>query len=81
MYLRQHGFTYSTCIPFTKNKERTQKSKETTDSPYIHQNKLDNDCFQHDMTYGDFEDLPTRAAFDKVLRDNAFNISKSPKMW
>ena len=29
MYLRQHGFIYSACGPFTKNKERIQKFKET----------------------------------------------------
>ena len=27
-YLRQPGFTYSTCGPFTKNKERIKKIKE-----------------------------------------------------
>ena len=25
MHLRQHGFTYSACGPFTKNKERIKK--------------------------------------------------------
>ena len=29
MNLKQLGFTYSACGPFTKNKERIQKSKET----------------------------------------------------
>ena len=33
--LRQPGFTYSPCRPFTKNKERIQKFKETGDSRYI----------------------------------------------
>ena len=28
---------------------------------YIYQNKLDKARFQHDMTYGDFKDLPRRA--------------------
>ena len=28
MHLRQSGFTYSACGPFTKNKERIQKLKE-----------------------------------------------------
>ena len=28
MHLRQPGFTYSACGPFTKNKERIQKFKE-----------------------------------------------------
>ena len=41
MHLRQLRFTYSTCGPFTKNKERIQKLKETGDSRYIYQNELD----------------------------------------
>ena len=48
--LRQPGFTYSVCRPFTKNKERIQKFKETRDSRYIYQNGLDKACFQHNMT-------------------------------
>ena len=35
MHLRQPGFAYSACGPFTKNKERTQKFKETGGSQYI----------------------------------------------
>ena len=31
------------------------------------------------MAYGYFKDLHRRAAFDKVLRDKAFNINKNPK--
>ena len=37
MYLRNPGFTYSACAPFTKNKERMQTFKETGDSTYIYQ--------------------------------------------
>ena len=79
IHLKQPGFTYSACGPFTKNKERIQKFKETGDTNYIYKNELDKACFQHDMTYGDFEDLARRAASDKVLRDKAFNIAKNPK--
>ena len=32
MHLRQPGFIYSACGPFSKNKERMQKFKETRDS-------------------------------------------------
>ena len=32
MHLKQPGFTYSACGPFTKNKERIQKFKETGDT-------------------------------------------------
>ena len=77
--LRQPRFTYSACGPFTKNKERIQKFKETGDTNYIYKNELDKACFQHEMTYGDVKDLARRTAFDKVLRDKAFIIAKSPK--
>ena len=64
MHLRQPRVTCNACRLFTKNKERIQKFKETRDSRYIYQNKLDKACFQHDMAYGDFKDLPRRTASD-----------------
>ena len=79
MHLRQPGFTYSACGPFTKNKERIQKFVQTGDSRYIYRNELDKACFQHDMAYGDFKDLKRRTAADSVLRDKAFNVAKTPK--
>ena len=79
MHLKQPGFTYSACGPFTKNKGRIQKFKETGDTSYIYKNELDGACFQHDMAYGDFKDLKRRTASDKILRDKAFNIAKNPK--
>ena len=79
MYLRQPGFTYSACGPFTKNKERIQKFQEIGDSRYIYQSELDQGCFQHDMAYGDSEGLTRRTASDKILPDKAFNIAKNPK--
>ena len=57
MHLKQPGFTCSACGPFTKNKERIQKFKETGDTSYIYKNELDKACFQHDMAYGVFKDL------------------------
>ena len=58
MHLRRPGFTYSAGVPFTKNKERIQKFKETGDLRYIYQNELDKTCFEHYMEYGrDFKDL------------------------
>ena len=79
MHLKQPGFTYSACGPFTKNKERIQKFKETGDTSYIYKNELDKACFQHDMAYEDFKDLKTRTASDNILRDKAFHIAKNPK--
>ena len=79
MHLKQLIFTYSACGPFTKNKERIQKFKETRDTSYIYKNEPDRACFQHDMAYGDFKDLKRRTGSDKILRDKALNIAKSPK--
>ena len=79
MHLRQPQFLYSACGPFTKNKERIQKFKETGDTSYIYKNELDKPCFQHDMAYRDFKDLPKRTASDKVLRDKAFKIASDQK--
>ena len=79
MHLEQPGFTYSASGPFTKNKERIQKSKETGDTSYISNNELDKVCFEHDMAYGDFKDWARRTASDKILRSKAFNIAKNPK--
>ena len=57
MHLRQPGFSYSACGPFTKTKKRIQKFKQTGDSRYVYKNELDKACFQHDKAYGDFKDL------------------------
>ena len=79
MHLKQPGFTYSACGPFTNNKERFQKFKETGDTSYTYKNELDKACFQHDMAYGDFKDLTKRTASDRIFRDKVFNIAKNPK--
>ena len=82
MHLKQPGFTYSACGPFTKNKERIQKFKETGDTKYIYRNELDKACFQHDMTYEKFKDLAKRTTSDKLLKDKACNIAcNKPKTW
>ena len=76
MHLKLPGFTYSAFGPFTKNKERIQKFKQTGDTNYTYKNELDKACFQHDMPYGVFKDLKRRTFSDKVLRNKAFNIAK-----
>ena len=49
MHLKQPGFTYSACGPFTKSKERIQTFKETGDRNYIYKNELEKACFQLDF--------------------------------
>ena len=79
MHFKQPGFFYSACGPFTKNKKRIQKFKETGDTKYIYKIELDKACFQHNMAYEDFKDLARRTTSDKVLRDKAFNIARDLK--
>ena len=64
MYLRQPGFRYSGCGPFTKNKERIQKFKEAGDLRYIYQNELEKCWIQHDVGSGDFKDFPNQTVSD-----------------
>ena len=57
MHLRQRGFTYSACGPFTRNKQRIEKFMQTGDKNCIYRNDLDKACFQHDMAYVNAEGL------------------------
>ena len=43
MHLKQPGITYSACVPFTKNKERTETFMQTGNTDYIYKN--DKACF------------------------------------
>ena len=52
MHLKQLGFTYSACGPFTKNKKRIEKFMQTGNTIFIYKNKLGKACFQHNMAYG-----------------------------
>ena len=78
MHLKQPGFTYSACGPFTKNKQRIEKYMETGNTGSIYWNELDKPCFQHDMVYSKRKDLVKRARSDKVLKDKAFKIACNP---
>ena len=78
MHLKQPGFTYSACGPFTKNKERIEKFMQTGNTDFISKNELDKACFQHDMAYEKSNDLTKRTQSDKILKDKAFKIAESP---
>ena len=78
-HLRQPGFTYSACGPFTKHKERIKKFNQTGDTRYIYRNDLDKACFQRDSAYADNKDLTNRTRADKVLRNKAYGIASNPE--
>ena len=80
MYLRLPRCANSVCGPFTKNKERIQKFKETRGSRYIYKNELDKTCFQHDIAYGDFKDIFKRKASHKILRNKTVSTAKIRNM-
>ena len=52
MHLKQPGFTYIACGPFTKNKEGIENFTQTGNTDFIYKNGLDQACFQHEMAYG-----------------------------
>ena len=79
IHLKQPGFIYSACCPFTKNKERIKKFMQTGNTDFIYKDELDKACFQHDMAYVKSKDLEKRTQSDKALRDKAFNIASDPK--
>ena len=74
MHLKQSGFTYSACGPFTKNKERIKNlKKQEIQDVLIKTNQIKL------VFNGDFKDLNKRTAADNILRDKAFNIAKNLK--
>ena len=81
IHLKQPVFTYSACVPFTKNKERTEKvmrTGNTGNTDFIYKNDFDKACFQHDMAHGKSKHLARRTQLNKVLRDKAFEIESNP---
>ena len=72
IHLKQPGFMYSACGPFTKNKERIEKFIQTGNTDFIYRNELD-------MAYGKSKDFTKRTQSDNVLRDKAFEIASDQK--
>ena len=79
MHLKQPGFTYSACGPFTKHKERIKKFEQTGGTRHIYRNELDKACFQHDAAYADNKDLLNRKRADKILRGKVYTIASNPQ--
>ena len=45
MHLKQQGFTYSACGPFTKKKKRIEKFMKIGNTDFIYKNELDKAVF------------------------------------
>ena len=68
LHLKQPGFTYRACGPFTKDRERRQKFRKTGSLKHLYRNELDKACFAHDAAYSDSKDLVKRTISDKILK-------------
>ena len=79
MRLKQPGFTYTACGPFTKNKERIQIFKETGVQTIFTKMNLIRLVFNMIWHMEILKDLKRRIASDKILRYRAFNIAKNAK--
>ena len=77
LHLKQPGFTYSACGPFTKHRERIQKFRETGNLKHLYRNELNKACFAHDAAYSDSKDLAKRIISDKILKDRAYEIARN----
>ena len=78
MHLKQPGFTYSACGPFTKSKERIE-SLCKLEIQIFYRNELGKACFQYNMAYDKIKDLVKTAQSDKSLKDKVFKIASDPK--
>ena len=76
LHLKQTGFTYSTCGPFTKHCDRIQKFRETGNLRHLYGNALDKACFANNSEYSYSKDLRKRTISDKVLRDKVYEIAR-----
>ena len=79
LHLKQPGFSYSACGPFTRNKKRIEKFMQTGNTVFIYRNELGKACFHHDMDHGKSKDSAIRTPSDKFLWDKAFKNARDPK--
>ena len=77
LHLKQPGFTYHACGPFTIHHERIQKFRETRNLKHLYRPELGKACFAHDATYSDSKDSAKRTISDQILKDRAFEIARS----
>ena len=72
--MKQLGFTYSACGPFTKNFKRIKKFRKTGNLKYLYRNVLDEPCFAQEVHYSYSKDLTKRTISDEILKDRAYQI-------
>ena len=76
MHLTKPEVPGSACVSFTKERERTQKFRETENLKHLYGNKLDRACFPHDAVYSGSKELAKRSILDRVLKDRTYEIAR-----
>ena len=76
MHLRQPQFVYSACGPFTRQKERIKKFKQTGETRLLYRNDLDKACFKHDAACAKYKDVENILISDQKL--SAYDIASNP---
>ena len=74
-HLKQPRFSYSGCGPFTKHRERIQKSTEIGNLKHVSRNESNKVSFPHDAAYSDSKDTIS----DKILKNKAYEITRNRK--
>ena len=77
LHLKQQGFTYSFCRPFTKHRERIQKFRDTGNLKQMYRIELDKACSHHDPAQSDSKYLAKRTISDKILKYRAYEIARN----
>ena len=77
LHLKQPGFTYIACGPFTKHHERLTKFRETSNLKHLNRNELDKTYFAHDAAYSESKDLAKRTISNKILKDRTSEIARN----
>ena len=74
LHLKQPGFIYSACGPFTKHRERIQKFRETGNLKHLYRNELDKICSAPDTAHYDRNNVAKRTILHKILKDRPYDI-------
>ena len=74
--LKQPGFTYSACGPFSKHCKGIQKFRETGNLKHLYRNEVEKACFANDAACSD---LAERTISAKILKDRAYEIARNCK--
>ena len=78
LHLKQPGFTYSACGPFTKHREMIQKFKETGDLNHIYETELNKACVAH-AAYADSKNLAKETVSGKILKERIYESALNSK--